>query len=220
MAININWGDLSSTGSTLNGTSEFTFINNYSANSKYNITLSGYDVSRIKEITLSGSNISNCPDLSDNRLDIISLNLNNNLLSSIPNINSKIRFLNLNNNVISGLSYSTSNLYNLSIIELSNNNLSGNIIPPTNYMTIYNISVNNFTGYTLKNSDFYTTYQNFSDNQLSSTEVNKVLSDNNTYNTSTTGSIILTGISMGAPTGQGITDKNALIERGFTIITS
>jgi hypothetical protein len=220
MAININWGDSTSSGSTLNGNSEFTFIKNYSGTLKYNITLTGYDVSGIKEITLSGSNISKCPDLSDERIDITSLNLNNNFLNSIPFINSKMRILRLNYNSISGLSYSSANLYNLTIIELSNNNLSGNILPPTKYMTLYNVSNNSLTGYTQKNSSFNTLYQDLSGNLLSSTEVNKVLSDNNTYNTSSSGTIILNGSSMGAPTGQGITDKNALITKGFTVITN
>jgi hypothetical protein len=220
MAININWGDSTSSGSTLNGINEFTFIKNYAGLLNYNITLTGYDVSGIKELTLSGSNISKCPDLSDTRIDIISLNLNNNYLNSIPNINSRMRILRLNYNSISGVSYSEFNLYNLTIIELSNNNLSGNIIPPTKYMLLYDVSNNTFTGYTQKNSIFNTLYQDLSSNLLSSSEVNKILSDNNIYNSSTTGTIILNGGSMGAPTGQGITDKNALISKGFTVITN
>jgi hypothetical protein len=220
MAININWGDSTNTGTTLNGTNYFYLSKTYSGNSTYSITLTGSDLTMIKELSLSGSNLISCPDFSDIRYDIVILNLDNNLLTTFPTVNSKLRNIYLNNNILSTSAILKLTSSNLEIIEMTENSLTGNIPAPSAYIIAYNMSVNSFTGYTQRGSNFSAYIQAFNDNNLSSTEVNKVLSDNQNYNISESGVIDLTGANMGAPNGQGITDKASLIARGFTIVSN
>ena len=91
----INWGDTNKETITLTGSSAI--IHHEYTNSGYTIEMSGR-TSQITGMTLSGSNITELSGFSDSRLNINFLDLKDNQISSLPNINNKLKHLYLSDN--------------------------------------------------------------------------------------------------------------------------
>lgn len=139
----INWGDSSGQTITLTG-SIVPISHTYAGMTRYVIDISGRTTA-ISGMTLSGSNITELSGFSDIRVNIDSLNLNNNNFTVLPVINSKLKHLYLNESISSATSsvpnYSGSTLETLYV---DNNNISTyipNTLPDT--MHIFSAEDNN-----------------------------------------------------------------------------
>lgn len=195
MAININWGDSSSTGTTLNGVTNRIFNHTYSGNTLYNIRLTGDDLSIMKELTISGSNLTTLPDFSDNRYDVQLLNFNNNKLTELPVFNVKVKSLYMNDNLVAKSTFPNLSSTKLETLQLNNNSFSGytsGSLPNT----IKNLSL---SGVGFSNSNIDTVFYDLKVSPVDKSLMNIVMEDISVFS--------------------GYTNKFDLINSGATVST-
>lgn len=183
-------------------------------------------------IALSVLNCRNCqlsgniPSFSLNtQLTDIRLQVNS-FTGSIPNLdnNTLLTVLQLLSNGFTGSIPSLANCPLLDNVNVSSNALTGDIPALTNLTVLTQIVVSNqaisgYTASTLASSLTSFLAQNCA---LTSAAVNQILADfvTNLAARPLIGTINLSGGTSGAPTGQGIVDKAAIIARGWTVTTN
>jgi hypothetical protein len=151
----------------------------------------------------------------------------NQLTGNIPSLNSNTSIVNFtcNGNQLTGSIPSLSNNTALTTFNCQNNSLSGSIPNLSNNTSLASFlchanNLTDFSGGTV--SSTLGDFRAYS-NRLTSTAINAILAAFVAAGrTSSNGTCILNLGPGGnaAPTGQGITDKNTLISRGWTVTTS
>lgn len=172
-------------------------------------------------LSLTGdmSNFSNMPNLTDLRIR------SNSIDGSIASINTllSLKYLMIDNNTtISGNINNLSGMTEMIQLRLNNTAVSGDLssfatMPDLTLLNCYNNNVSAYTTTTLPNWDNCDI--NVSDLGLTTNEVNAFLIDVDAQSISSTKTLDISGTNQ-PPVGPGITAKNSLIAKGWTVITS
>tara|TARA_R110002167_G_scaffold365939_1_gene592166 strand:+ start:82 stop:792 length:711 start_codon:yes stop_codon:yes gene_type:complete len=167
--------------------------------------------------------IGSIPNLSVNTL-LLNFNCQaNQLTGSIPDLSSNtlIRHFNFHNNQLTGSIPALSSNAELKIFSCHTNQLSGSIpdLSSNTQLTTFNCFNNELTGFdggTVSN-----TLNAFraNNNQLTESAINAILAAFVAAGASG-GTLVLNDTGNAAPTGQGITDKNTLISRSWSVTTN
>jgi hypothetical protein len=105
---------------------------------------------------------------------------------------------------------------NIDLLDLSSNLLT-NMPNINNKITYLDFSDNQISAVTFDINQI--SFCDLANNNLSTTEVNAILAK--FVNTTVpSGTLLLNGTNMGAPSGQGLTDKATLISNGWTVTTN
>ena len=214
-----------------------------SNNQLINLNISSSSVNLVKLIcndnNLGGLILGNKPSLND-------ITCSNNILLGVGGLNvsscSVLQKLNCQNSGLFGLDITNNNSLtslncsynliptinlisssNLNYLDCSRNQITSlnlSNLNKCNYIdTSYNTSLNSITlsGTNISTSSVFT--YNFSNCNLHTTEINYILSILDSYNINS-GSLNISGASNEGPSGNGITYKNNLISKGWTIVSN
>ena len=163
------------------------------------------------------------PDLSNNTELTIYEGFFTNVGGSIPSLslNTKLKAFNHSNTELTGPIPDLSNNIALVNFVVGENTLTGNIPDLSNNLSLkkFEVKNNNLTGF--NGGTVSSTLLDFkaNNNNLSATAVNAILAAFVAAGSSN-GTLYIGGTGNAAPTGQGITDKNTLLSRGWDARTN
>lgn len=163
------------------------------------------------------------PDLSNNTELTIYEGFFTNVGGNIPSLsfNTKLKAFNHSNTELTGPIPDLSNNTALVDFVVGENTLTGNIPDLSNNLSLkkFEVKNNNLTGF--NGGTVSSTLLDFkaNNNNLSATAVNAILAAFVAAGSSN-GTLYIGGTGNAAPTGQGITDKNTLLSRGWDVPTN